>query len=280
MKKAVGVIASVFVWMLLIGLIIFTLYPVLYTLLGSLKTNAELTLGKALFPKVPQWNNYIKAFRDANFLRYSLNSVIVSVSTMFIAAVTTSLSGYVLARYEFAGKKLMISTYSAMMFITIGSVSLYPIMQMLSRIHMDKSLLSLILVLTGGQVTNVLLVMGFVKRIPVDLDEAAKIDGCNVFRVYWQIILPLTKPILGVVALFTFRNTWNDYITSLVLTMSNKNLTTLTVAVVQLKYSVWAAAEWHIMLAGASLAIIPVLTVYVFTNKHLISGLMAGAVKG
>jgi ABC-type glycerol-3-phosphate transport system permease component len=134
--------------------------------------------------------------------------------------------------------------------------------------------------LTGSQITNVFLVMGFVKGVPKELDEAAKLDGCSIFAIYYRIILPLIRPILGVIALFTFRNTWNDYITTLIMTMSNKSLTTLTVAVVQLKYSVFAAAEWHIMLAGASLAIIPVLILYIFTNKQFISGLTAGAVKG
>ncbi len=280
MEKAFVTILKVLSWLLLISLFVFTLYPVIYTLLGSLKTNAELTLGKSILPEDPQWVNYIKAFKDANFFQYGLNSLIVSSATMAIAVLTSSLSGYVLARYKFAGKKLMLSTYQAMMFVTIGPVALYPIMNMLSKIGMEKSMLSLILVLTGGQITNVFLVMGFVQRLPRELDEAATIDGCSIFRVYGQIILPLTKPILGVVALFTFHNTWNDYITSLILTMSNRKLTTLTVAVVQLKYSVWAAAEWHIMLAGASLAIIPVLSVYIFTNKQFMSGLMEGAVKG
>ena len=94
------------------------------------------------------------------------------------------------------------------------------------------------------------------------------------------MILPLTKPILAVVALFSFRNAWNDYITGLVMTITTPKLKTLTVAVVQLKYSVNAAAEWHIMLAGASIAIIPILIVYMFANKQFIAGLTAGAVKG
>ena len=134
--------------------------------------------------------------------------------------------------------------------------------------------------MTGGQATNVFLVMGFTKGIPKELDEAAIIDGCSIYGVYSRIILPLSKPILAVVALFSFRNAWNDYITSLIMTISIPKLQTLTVAVVQLKYSVNSAAEWHIMLAGASIAIIPILIVYMFSNKQFIAGLTAGAVKG
>ena len=280
MQKIGTLFGKIISWAVVLVLIVFTVYPVIYALLGSLKTNAELTLGNSILPAVPQWQNYYTAFIKSNFLEYGKNSLIVSLATMALAVITTSLSGYILARFDFAGKKLMTVSYAAMMFVSIGAVALYPIMQMLDRIGMSKSMLSLVLVLTGGQITNVFLVQGFVKGVPKELDEAARIDGCSIFRTWWQIIMPLIRPILGVVALFTFRNTWNDYITTLVMTMSNKKLTTLTVAVVQLKYSVFAAAEWHIMLAGASLAIIPVLTLYFFTNKQFIAGLTAGAVKG
>lgn len=280
MQKIGILLGRLISWVIILVLIVFTVYPVLYALLGSLKTNAELNLGSSVLPAVPQWENYYTAFVKSNFLQYGKNSLIVSLATMALAVITTSLSGYILARFDFVGKRLMMVSYGAMMFVSIGSVALFPIMQLLDKVGMSKSMLSLVLVLTGGQIANVFLVMGFVKGVPKELDEAARIDGCSIFRTWWQIIVPLVRPILGVVALFTFRNTWNDYITTLVLTMSNKRLTTLTVAVVQLKYSVFAAAEWHIMLAGASLAIIPVLTLYFFTNKQFIAGLTAGAVKG
>lgn len=280
MQKINLFLGKIISWAIILVLVVFTVYPVIYALLGSLKTNQELTLGNSILPAVPQWENYYTAFIKSHFLEYGKNSLIVSLATMVLAVLTASLSGYVLARFDFVGKKLMTVSYAAMMFVSIGSVALYPIMQLLDRVNLSKSMLSLVLVLTGGQITNVFLVQGFVKSVPKELDEAARIDGCSIFRTWWQIIIPLIRPILGVVALFTFRNTWNDYITTLVLTMSNKSLTTLTVAVVQLKYSVFAAAEWHIMLAGASLAIIPVLTLYFFTNKQFIAGLTAGSVKG
>ncbi len=275
-----GSILTFISWLGIAILVIFTVYPIIYALLGSLKTNAELTLGGTILPKDPQWQNYKQAFIDSHFALYSLNSLVISLATTFLAVFTSALTGYVLARYNFPGKKLMILSYGALMFVSIGSVSLYPIKLFLSNFGLENSLVALVLVLTGSQITNVFLVMGFVKGVPKEIDDAARIDGCGPFMTFWRIIVPLIRPILGVVALFTFRNTWNDYITTLIMTMSNKKLTTLTVAVVQLKYSVFAAAEWHIMLAGASLAIIPVLILYIFTNKQFISGLTSGSVKG
>lgn len=134
--------------------------------------------------------------------------------------------------------------------------------------------------MTGGQAANVFLVMGFLKGIPKELDEAAYIDGCSFFRIFYSILLPMIRPVLGVVGLFTFRGAWNEYLIPLVMTIGNPQLRTLTVGVVQLRYSANAAAEWHLMLAGASIALLPVLIVYMFTNKQFISGLTAGAIKG
>ena len=272
--------ALILKWVFLGGMIVFTLYPVIYTVLGSFKTNAELTQGGGFFPSVWHFENYYKAFIQADFTKYTLNSVVVSVSVTILAVATTSLAGFAMARKDFAGKKILLALYMSMMFVSLGSVTLYPIYELLRALKINKTMFALVIALTGGQATNVFLVMGFTKGIPRELDEAAIIDGCSIYGVYSRIILPLSKPILAVVALFSFRNAWNDYITSLIMTISIPKLQTLTVAVVQLKYSVNSAAEWHIMLAGASIAIIPILIVYMFSNKQFIAGLTAGAVKG
>ena len=273
-------IAKICAVLFLLIMIVFTLYPIVYTVLGSLKTNAELTAGGSFLPKSWQFQNYYQAFIQADFVKYTGNSVILAVSTTLLAVKTCALAGFIFARRDFTGKKLLLGLYTSMMFISLGSVTLYPIYQFLHDVGLSKSMIGLILALTGGQAMNVLLVMGFVKGIPIELDEAATIDGCSLFGTFVRIILPLMKPILAVVALFVFRNTWNDYITTLIMTITNPKLQTLTVAVVQLKYSVNAAAEWHIMLAGASIAIIPILIVYLLCNKQFIAGLTAGAVKG
>ncbi len=277
MKICIGTLVAVF----LVAMIVFTIYPIVYAVIGSFKTNSELTAGGNFFPK-DGWQvmNYWEAFIKANFTKYTMNSIIISFSTMVIAVFTSSLAGYVFARQRFVGKKLIMLFYVGLMFIALGSVTLYPIYSLLMKFGLHKSIIGLVLVLTGGQSANVLLVMGFIQSIPKELDEAAIIDGCSMYGIFFRILRPLITPIMAVVALFTFRNAWNDYVTTLVMSISMPKLKTLTVAVVQLKYSMNAAAEWHIMLAGASIAIIPILIVYFFANKQFISGLTAGAVKG
>lgn len=280
MNKRKRIILEILTYSFLGIMVIFTVYPIIYTMIGSLKTNSELTLGSSFFPEVWHFENYIQAFIQADFSRYTLNSIVVSITVMIIAMITCSLAGFVFARRDFVGKKLILGAYLGLMFIALGSVTLYPIYSMLAALHLNKSIVGLILALVGGQASNVMLVMGFIKSVPKELDEAAMIDGCSIYGIFFRIILPLIKPIVAVVALFSFRTAWNDYVTTLVMSISLPKLRTLTVAVVQLKYSANAAAEWHIMLAGASIAIIPILIVYFFCNKQFIGGLTAGAVKG
>ena len=124
------------------------------------------------------------------------------------------------------------------------------------------------------------LVSKFIAGLPKELDEAAIIDGCGPFRLFWQVLLPLLKPIISVVALFQFRVAWNDYITSSVFTMTTPQLRPLTVGIVQLKYGASAAAEYHLMMAGAAISIIPMLLVYLLCNRYFVDGVTAGSVKG
>lgn len=273
---ATEVISYVFVGIM----VLFTLYPIVYTLLGAFKSNAELTLGNSFLPQEWHPENFYTAFVRSNFSQYFVNSAAISLSVMVLAVITTSLAGYVFARRDFAGKRFWLALYTALMFIALGSVTLYPTYTLLAKLKINKILLGLILTLLGAQISNVMLVRGFINGIPRELDEAAILDGCNPFQIYWRIIFPLIRPIIAVVALFSFRTAWNDYITTLVFSISMPALRTLTVAVVQLRYSANAAAEWHIMLAGAAISIIPILIVYLFCHKQFIGGLTAGAVKG
>lgn len=264
----------------LLIIVVFTLYPVVYTLLGSLKSNMELQAGGSFWPKEWLFSNYAVAFRKAEFLKYTGNSIVLSVLTMGIALITSSLTGYILARHNFAGKRILITSYLAVMFIALGPIILYPQYKLMNSIGLTGNLVGLALVLTGGQASNIFLVQGFIKSVPKELDESAYMDGAGYFRIYWNLILPLIRPVLGVVALFSFRAAWNDYVTALVFSIPNPAIRPLAVAVVGLRYSANAAAELHIMTAGASIALLPILIVYFFTNKQFISGLTAGSIKG
>lgn len=273
-------IGKILKWLFVGFMCICTLYPVIYTLLGSFKTNAELTLGGGVFPEKWQFENYIYAFSQLDFGKYTFNSVSLAILTVIFTLVTASMAAYVIARRNFPGKKILTTAYLLSMFISVGSVALYPLYSLLHKLGLTSNMVGLAPLLTGGQAANIFMVSGFVRSVPKELDEAATIDGAGTFRIFWQIIVPTIKPILGVTSLFAFRAAWNEFVTVQVFTMSNPNLKTLSVAVANLRYSANAAAEWHIMTAGASIALIPILIVYLLANRQFITGLTAGAVKG
>ncbi len=269
-----------FIFMLFIALL--TLYPVIYVVLGSFKENKELLVGGVnIFPQKFVVDNYVQAWEQADFKTYTFNSVYLAVGVMLLSLLLSSMAGYVFARKQFRGKELIYGLFVAFMFINVGSVSLRPLFELAIKLHMNTSLFSVILISAGGgQATYIFLVRGYMNSVPKELDEAAKIDGCTFFQTYYKIMLPILKPILATVALLSFRGGWNEYILPLVFTMTNAAKRPLTVGVNMLKNSGDGAAAWNIMFAGATIAIIPILLVYIFASNYFIEGMTAGAVKG
>ncbi len=286
-KKIVGgfnkskiVKGIIFIFMLAVAY--FTLYPIVYIIMGSFKENAELLRGGTkLIPKKIVFDNYVQAWQKANFALYTKNSVFISVGVMFLSVTISSMAGYVFARKKFKGKELLYGLFVAFMFVNVGSVSLRPLFELAVKVNMNTSLFSVILISAGaGQATYIFLARGFINAIPKSLDEAAEIDGCTFFQIYYKIIFPLLKPVLATIGLLSFRTGWNEYILPLVFTMSDDKMRPLTVGVVMLKNSGDATAAWNLMFAGATISIIPIILIYIFTSKYFMSGLTAGAVKG
>ncbi|MDE6974214.1 MAG: carbohydrate ABC transporter permease [Lachnospiraceae bacterium] len=269
-----------FAFMLMIALL--TLYPIIYVVLGSFKENQELLVGGVnIFPRKFVIDNYIQAWEQADFATYTGNSVYLALGVMILSLLLSSMAGYVFSRKQFKGKELIYGLFVAFMFINVGSVSLRPLFELAIKLHMNTSLFSVILISAGGgQATYIFLVRGYMNSIPKELDEAAKIDGCTFFQTFYRVMLPVLKPILATVALLSFRGGWNEYILPLVFTMTNQAKRPLTVGVNMLKNAGDGAAAWNIMFAGATIAIIPILLIYICASKYFIEGLTAGAVKG
>lgn len=272
--------AFIFVLMLAIAAVI--LYPVVYIVLGSFKDNMELLRGGANpLPSKFILDNYAQAWKQANFAVYTKNSVFISLGVMIVTLLCCSMAGYVFDRKKFPGKELIYSLFIAFMFVNVGSVALRPLFELAVKVKMNQSLVSVVLIAAGmGQATYIFLVRGFMSSIPKEIDEAAKIDGCTFFGIYHRIVLPLLKPVLATIGLLSFRAGWNEYIMPLVFTMSNDSMRPLTVGVTMLKNSGDGAAAWNIMFAGATISIVPIIVVYVFTSKYFMKGMTAGAVKG
>lgn len=278
-RKMSRLVSGIVLWCFLLAVAVFTLFPVIMTILGSFMTNMELASGANFLPKVWQFNNYAEAWKQANFSVYTWNSLFVSTAATVGTLLVASMAGYAVDRREFAGKRLFIGLQASTMFISIGAVVLRPQFDLMVKLHLHTSLWGVIIILISAHATTFFILIGFFKAIPRDLDEAATIDGCSFAGIYWRIVLPLLTPGLGVSALFAFRNAWNEYILPLVFTMNNPAQQTLTVGLTSLRYTNSAAMQTHLMMAGACLSMLPLLIVYLFANKTFMQ-VTAGSVKG
>ena len=266
----------------LLAVIIFLLvFPLVYAVGGSFKSTEEFLLGGLkIFPETWRPENYMKAWKQANFARYTLNSVFFAVASVIGIIITSSMTGYAMSRCDFPGKKLLTGTFGFMMFL-IGAVTLFPIFQLCRKLGLLDSIWGMVITqIATAQPFYCILVMGYCNGISKEIDEAATIDGASFFKVYTTILMPIMKAILATTGILAFRDTWNNYMMPLAFTLSRSELRPLTVGVVLLKDQGDGVAAWSTMLAGTVMSIVPILIVYLFLNRYFIEGITAGAIKG
>ncbi|WP_309120862.1 carbohydrate ABC transporter permease [Paenibacillus sp.] len=266
-------------WAFLLAVAGAVLFPVVVALLGSFKTNAELIAGGTFLPSEWQFANYAYAWREANFARYTWNSLFVAAATTALTLLIASMAACAIDRLHFPGKKWFVAIQGFTMFVSIGAVVLRPQFELMVSMKLHTSLWGVVFILVSAHASLFFILLSYMKSIPRDLDEAATIDGAGFWRTYRSVILPLLLPGLGVAGLFTFRAAWNEFILPQVFTMNAPQLQTLTVGLAALRYGSSAAMQTHIMLAGACLSILPMLAVYALTNKTFMQ-VTAGSLKG
>lgn len=280
MKKQ-KLLSNALVFVVLTFIFVIAIFPVIYTIMGSFKGNLELLTSNTLFPKRFVLDNYVQAWNMANFEKYTLNSIFMSGTIVLGSIFTTTIAGYVFERGKFPGKNFLFGMVISSMFVSLGSLTLYPTYMIAKFFHINTSLWGVIIIRVFGlNVTNLFITRSYIKTLSTEIDEAAKVDGCNFFSIFTRIIFPLLKPLIATIAILEFRHSWNDYLMPMVFTLSNKNRMPLIVGVMNLKGSGEAASSWNLMLAGSSIALIPMIIVYLFFNRYFIQGLTAGAVKG
>lgn len=280
-KMSLGEILQMTVsYIILILFTVITLFPIIYSLCGSFKETQELMVSDSLLPKHFTLNNYITAWQKIDYAKYTLNSVVVAVAAVVLNLINTSMTAYVLSRRDFFGKKIVTVMYMASMFISVGPASLYPTYSVLVHTGLNSNLLGLIIISAVGGAANIFLTRGYLEGISREYDDAARIDGCSFFRIYWRIMLPLMGPVIGVVGLLVFRGTWNNYLLPMIITTGHEELMTLPVATVALKSSGGNATQWSVLLAAANITLIPMIIVYILCNKQFVNGITAGGIKG
>lgn len=252
-------------------------YPFVWMVSASLKDSLEIfSAGLRLIPETFAWANYSRAWQDASFGRYMINTVIVTVWTVVIVVIRCALCGYVLGRYTFRGSRVIMAILVATLFVPTG-YTIIPIVKLSLQLGLLNSLTGMVLALSGAaNVSAILIYAGYFRQLPKELEEAAVVDGANFFRVFFTIMLPLAMPVTATVALLTFLGTWNSFFLPLVFSFSRPELRTLSVGMQAFVGE--NAVDWSGMAAAGVISIVPVVALFIFLQKYFVEGI-AGAVK-
>lgn len=252
------------------------IYPFLWMVSAGFKTNAEIFSGLSLIPSDPQPENFARAWTDARIGQYFLNTVIVTVGSILIVLVSVSMIGYALGRFQFPGKRLIIGLFVITVFLPEG-YTIIPIFELVNRLGLANTLAGVTLAQAGGgHVVMVLLFAGYFAQLPKEMEEAAVIDGAGFFRVFWEIMLPLAKPIIATTIILQFMNSWNAFLQPLVLTLSRPDLRTLAVGIYAFQGEFFT--DWSGMAAAATISLAPIVIVFLLLQRYFVEGI-AGAVK-
>jgi len=260
----------------------FYLFPIYIILTNSFKGRSQIYENILALPESLNFEYYVGAMKKMNFLSALKNSLIVTLVSILIIAILASMTAWMLARTKIAFSKIMFSIFVATMLIPFQTLMM-PLMQEMGWIRdnlgipMMNTLGGLIYMNVGfGASMAVFLFHGFVNSIPISLEEAATIDGCSKFGVFWRIVFPMLKPVTVTVIILDVIWIWNDYLLpSLVIT--SKGLRTIPLST--FSFFGQFTIQWNMAMAGLTLTIIPVIIFYLCAQKYIIKGVAAGAVK-
>lgn len=258
-------------------LLVFILFPFYWTFITSVKPEADLYGAVTYWPRHFTWDSYKNLFTTSvNFLAAMKNSLIVAAATTVVSLTASTLAAYAFSRYRFAGRRIMMAMFlSNNMFPTV--LLLIPLYSIMRKLGLLYSPMALILAYTTFTIPfSVMLLNGFFNDLPLSLEEAAMIDGCNRGTAFIKIILPILGPCLVSTGVYIFMTSWNEYTFAVMFT--NNESRTIPVALKSLIGQL--GVQWDLLTAGGVITIIPVCIMFFFAQKRLVEGLTAGAVKG
>lgn len=253
------------------------LSPLLWMLASSLKEPAQLfEFPPTWIPKPAVFSNFVDSWAAAPFGRFFLNTFKVAGSVTFGTVFFSSLAAYAFARLKFAGRTIVFSMLLATLMIPYG-VRVIPLYIMLRSFGWIDTHTALIVPPILSNVFGVFLLRQFFMSMPIELDEAALIDGCGFFGIYRRILLPLSKPALATLGLFAFRRSWNQFLPALIyINTTLKQVITVGLTIFQGELE----TEWHLLMAGSVIAVLPVLLIYALAQKYFVRGIVLSGIKG
>ncbi|MBD2845560.1 carbohydrate ABC transporter permease [Paenibacillus sp. IB182496] len=244
---------------------------------GSFKNNREIFRSPFALPERLSFENYIRAWESANMHAYFWNSILVSTASVILTLAIASMVSYVIARFTFRGNFWLWGMFVIGLAIPMQSL-LLPTFLKMNSLGLRDHLLSLIIV-SGvfALPKSVFVLAGFMRTIPAVLEEAAIVDGCSYWRMFYKIILPLSMPGIATLAILDFIGAWNEYVYASVL-ISSDHLRTLPIGLANFRGEF--SSEYGLICAGITITMIPVVLVYVFFQEQIVKGLVSGSVKG
>ena len=268
---------KLFALSLLLALTAFFIFPFYWIVTGAFKLqDVAIAMPPELYPKNPVTDNFKTLFTPLT-LRWFANSLFISLSTTLLVVSTASLAGYALAKKRFPLAKVIFVIFIAAMTLP-KQVILIPLLKFITELGLMDSYSALILPAVGWPF-GVFLMKQFSQSIPSELLESARMDGCGELRTFFSVVLPIIKPGVGALAIFTFITSWNDYFSQLIFTNS-EHMKTLPLGLAALSQSAEFTINYGVLMAGALLASLPMIVVFLSFQSYFTQGITMGAVKG
>jgi len=257
-------------------LVVIAIYPIIWLVINSFKSNVELFTNSMGLPKTLRWANYERAWRFG-IARYMVNSVVVTAATTFLVALLSTMAAYALSRFRFRGQGVLL-------YIVLGGlmlapeVSLIPLFRILVVLRIYNTYFAMILpIMAFGIPFTTFLIRAYMLGLPKDFEEAAVIDGANALGIFRHVIVPLSRPIIASAALLQAMHVWNEFMFSLTFIESDR-LKTLPIGI--MAFSSTLDTNWPVVIAGLVMTAVPMIVLFLLTQRAFIRGLTAGGVKG
>ena len=253
--------------------------PVIWLLVSSIKKDTEIYSWPIHFwPNVPQWSNYIAVFTMTPFVKVAWRTFLLGITTAAISAVTSAMAGYAFARYQDVKGSKRLFQVIIVMLIVPGIVFLIPQFIVFARLNLTNTFWPWFLWAFGANAFYIFLYRQFFLGFPKELEEAAEIDGCGPFRIFWQILLPNSKPVIATVLIFGFNSIWGDYLTPSIYLSSN--VTLLAVKMATAFVNPQGKTIFAVSLAATVIYVLPLVIVFFFAQKYILKGLITSGLKG
>ncbi len=271
------ILGKTLVYLLLLFVILISVFPVLWVILSSFKTNGEILAGPFVMPSSLNFDAYIYLFQKFNFTTYFMNSLFVSVVPTALSLMIYSMAAYVIAKYNFPGKNLFFALFTITLLVPAHART-SPIFSLITQMNLYDTKAALVLVyLSAGMAMSMFILKGTFMGIPKEISEAATVDGAKFFRVFWSIHMPLARNGLATAGVLMFLGNWNEFYYASILTSSPQNK---TLPIITTLFNTQFSYDYTKTFAALALLILPGILIYAVAQEQVQASLASAAVKG